>query len=215
MSYADGLQGRPVGGYQGGAIFKPVKIVVVGDAGIGKTSLLTTYVSRVFPLDYVPPVLDQYTASVMINGQPVIIGLHDTMGEPAYDRLRPLCYPDTDVFVLCFSLTDGPSFENIVSKWYPEISQYPKDGTKVPIILVGTKLDLRDDEPTIAMLGNSSLVRITTMQGCKRQQDIGAIKYIECSSLRNKGVKTVFDEAIRVAMKPTNKADLESACVIL
>ena len=73
-------------------------------------------VSRVFPLDYVPPVLDQYTASVMINGQPVIIGLHDTMGEPAYDRLRPLCYPDTDVFVLCFSLTDGPSFENIVSK---------------------------------------------------------------------------------------------------
>ena len=49
-------------------------------------------------------------------------------------------------------------------QWYPEISQYPKDGTKVPIILVGTKLDLRDDEPTIAMLGNSSLVRITTMQ---------------------------------------------------
>ena len=34
----------------------------------------------------------------------------------------------------------------------------------MPIILVGTKLDLRDDEPTIAMLGNSSLVRITTMQ---------------------------------------------------
>ena len=52
-------------------------------------------------------------------------------------------------------------------------------------------------------------------QGCKRQQDIGAIKYIECSSLRNKGVKTVFDEAIRLAMKATNKADLESACVIL
>ena len=66
-----------------------------------------------------------------------------------YDRLRPLSYPQTDVFLVCFSISSPTSFENIRSKWWPEIQQHAPG---CPFILVGTKGDLRDDADTIMRL---------------------------------------------------------------
>ena len=60
-------------------------------------------------------------------------------------RLRPLSYPQTDVFLICFSVTSPASFENVRAKWYPEVSHHCPN---TPIILVGTKLDLREDKVT-------------------------------------------------------------------
>ena len=64
----------------------------------------------------------------------------DTAGQEDYDRLRPLSYANASVFVACFNLTDRDSFQNIESKWVPELRHYLK---KAPIILVGCKKDLR------------------------------------------------------------------------
>lgn len=70
----------------------------------------------------------------------VSLGLWDTAGQEDYDRLRPLSYPQTDVFLICFSIASPSSFENVTSKWYPEIKHHCPDA---PIILVGKfKLDL-------------------------------------------------------------------------
>ena len=55
---------------------------------------------------------------------------------------RPLSYPQTDVFIICFSIVNPSSFENVRAKWYTEIKYYCPE---TPIILVGTKVDLRDD----------------------------------------------------------------------
>jgi len=57
-------------------------------------------------------------------------------------RLRPLSYPQTDVFLICFSLVSPASYENVRAKWFPEVSHHCPN---TPVILVGTKLDLRDD----------------------------------------------------------------------
>lgn len=55
--------------------------------------------------------------------EPYTLGLFDTAGQEDYDRLRPLSYPQTDVFLICFSLCSPPSFENVREKWFPEVCQ--------------------------------------------------------------------------------------------
>ncbi len=87
--------------------------------------------------------------------------LFNYIGQDDYDRLRPLSYPMTDVFMLCFSLISPTSFENVLSKWYPEISHHCPH---VPIILVGTKLDLREDKEIIENLRVQTIAPITRAQ---------------------------------------------------
>jgi Ras-related C3 botulinum toxin substrate 1 len=94
-------------------------------------------------------VFDNYSANVMVDGKTISLGLWDTAGQEDYDRLRPLSYPQTDVFLICFSLVSPPSYENVRTKWHPEISHHaPSTST----VLVGTKLDLREDPATIEKL---------------------------------------------------------------
>lgn len=101
---------------------------------------------------------------MVVDGIPVSLGLWDTAGQEDYDRLRPLSYPQTDVFLICFSVTSPSSFENVTSKWYPEIKHHCPDA---PMILVGTKIDLRDDRETLTALAEQGLSAIKREQGQK------------------------------------------------
>lgn len=190
-----------------------IKCVVVGDGAVGKTCLLISFTANAFPGEYVPTVFDNYSANMVVDGQSVALGLWDTAGQEDYDRLRPLSYPQTDVFLLCYSVISLSSFDNVKIKWFEEINHHCP-GT--PIILVGTKIDLREDRAQIDQL-NAKFKRgpITFEEGLAKSQEIKATKYLECSARTQKGLLEVFNEAVRVVLKPPPKPKKKHACSIL
>jgi len=117
-----------------------------------------------FPGDYIPTVFDNYSANVMVDDKPVNLGLWDTAGQEDYDRLRPLSYPQTDVFLVTFSLVAPTSLENVFSKWYQELKHHAPN---VPIILVGTKLDLRNEPRVIAKLKEDRMEPVRRPVQCR------------------------------------------------
>ena len=94
-----------------------IKLFVLGDGAVGKTCLLIRYANGKFPEEYIPTIFDNYAKNVMLDGKLLNVGLWDTAGKEDYDRLRPLSYPETDVFLLVYSTISRESFENINIIW--------------------------------------------------------------------------------------------------
>ncbi|KAE9962033.1 hypothetical protein BLS_000929 [Venturia inaequalis] len=179
-----------------------IKCVVVGDGAVGKTCLLISYTTNKFPSEYVPTVFDNYAVTVMIGDEPYTLGLFDTAGQEDYDRLRPLSYPQTDVFLVCFSVTSPASFENVREKWFPEVHHHCPG---VPCLIVGTQVDLRDDPQVREKLMKQKMSPVTKDMGERMAKELGAIRYVECSALTQFKLKDVFDEAIVAALEPPPK----------
>jgi Ras-related C3 botulinum toxin substrate 1 len=83
---------------------------------------------------------------------------------------------------------------NLFFQWFPEIEHHAPN---VPIILVGTKLDLRDDRATTEALRSRKMEPVSYEQALGVAKEIRAHKYLECSALTQRNLKSVFDEAIR------------------
>jgi Ras-related C3 botulinum toxin substrate 1 len=101
-----------------------VKLVVVGDGDVGKTSLLISYTTDTFPDGNTSLVFDNSPVYLDVDDMEISLGLWDTASSEGYDRLRPFSYPKTDVFLLCYSVSSQTSLQNIRSKWMPEVSRY-------------------------------------------------------------------------------------------
>ncbi|KAL7992732.1 hypothetical protein Chor_016988, partial [Crotalus horridus] len=87
--------------------------------------------------------------TVTVGGRQHLLGLYDTAGQEDYNQLRPLSYPNTDVFLICFSVVNPASYHNVQEEWVPELKVCMPH---VPYVLIGTQIDLRDDPRTLARL---------------------------------------------------------------
>ncbi|KAL9981519.1 hypothetical protein ACROYT_G010227 [Oculina patagonica] len=173
-----------------------IKLVVVGDGGVGKSCFLISATTQHFPCNYVPTVFDNYSVNLMLNGSPFSVGLWDTAGQEDYDRLRPLSYPQTDVFVVCFDVANRNSFENVTEKWIPELRHFVPEA---PILLLATKTDLRGGNNT-----NHNRTIVETREGKALATSLD-VTYAECSSLTNDGVQEALNTATGLAVNFINK----------
>lgn len=173
-----------------------VKLVVVGDGAVGKTSLLISYSTGEFPTEYLPTVFENYTAQMKRDGGLVLLHLWDTAGQEDYDRLRPLSYPGADIVLLCFSTISQASFEAIKEKWAPEIHHYIP---QVPTILVGTKIDLREEQAPDP--NTNKFEPVTREQGEKMAKEVGCVKYMEVSSKTGAGLNDIFNQSVNLVLE--------------
>ncbi|KAK0527781.1 Rho GTPase [Tilletia horrida] len=174
------------------------KVLTVGDGASGKTSLLLCYVHGTFPEQYEPTVFETYVKSVVLPDNSVVeLSLWDTAGQEDFDRLRSLSYADTNIVVLCFSVDNPVSLQNVADRWLPEIQEH-SPGT--PIVLVALKCDLRQDPHILSRLAERGMAPIQYDAGLQAARQIRAVAYLECSAKYNRGVAEVFNEVARLSV---------------
>ncbi|KAM3079805.1 Rho GTPase [Clarireedia jacksonii] len=168
------------------------------------------------------PELTCLLTDIFVDNVHIELSLWDTAGQEEFDRLRSLSYDDTHAIMLCFSVDSKDSLENVESKWVGEIAENCQG---VKLVLVALKCDLREQgeddaaEPGAeggAAAGKEKKPMIDYNQGLEVARRINALRYLECSAMRNRGVNEAFTEAARVALsvKPNGGAD-EGKCVVM
>ncbi|KAJ5071100.1 ras-related c3 botulinum toxin substrate 1 [Anaeramoeba ignava] len=178
---------------------KRVNLFSIGDSDSDSIFMLISYTTNVFSIEYIPTIFDNYNSNVMIEGNPINLTLFGTSTVEDFHKICENSSPQVDSFLVCFSLISRSSFENIKNIWIPQIQNSREN---VPFFLIGTHLDLRDDQETIKRLEEKGLSPVSYEDGANLAQEIKAVKYLECSSVTQKNLKNVFDEAILFVLNP-------------
>ncbi|XP_075250445.1 ras-related protein Rac1-like [Convolutriloba macropyga] len=186
------------------------KCVVVGDGFVGKTSLLICYTKNYFDPEYTPTVFENHNANILVNGIPYVLQLWDTAGQEDYDRLRPLSYPQTNIFLMCFSFDRLDSVTNVKTKWQPEVQHYCPH---TPILIVGTKMDLKETKKETSRRQSNDIV--TTRTGRDLERSIKACGYVECSAKSGEGVQLVFERAVTACIGKKTRQKPDRTCILL
>ncbi|MEE6520018.1 hypothetical protein FKM82_017790 [Ascaphus truei] len=178
------------------------RLVFLGDGKCGKTCLEIVFCRNEFPKDNLPTLFDFYLKEIKVDVTRVELVMWDPPGpEDSYRLRRNPSYPDADVILMCFSIDNPDSLVNIPEKWTPKMKRiYPN----VPIILVGNKKDLRNDEQE----------PVKPEEGRDMANRIGAFGYMECSAKMNDGVREVFEMAARAALQP-RRGWWKSTCLLV
>ncbi|KAH9411849.1 GTP-binding protein [Ordospora pajunii] len=160
-----------------------VKCVLVGDPSVGKSWLITTYITGKNPEGYIPTLFDKSSKEVSREGQKYSITLWDTAGSDEYKKLRGQFFQEADVFLICYAIDNAASFKS-TRAWIEELSKY-----NVPMILCGTKCDVIDGD----------LIDRALPEALK--SEYGLYESIECSSLELVNVNKVFCVALDAVLK--------------
>jgi Ras family protein A len=166
-----------------------LRIVVVGDGGVGKTCMLFVFKGDPYPSGYVPTIFESHDELRQYEGKQYCLHLRDTRGQEEYDRLRPLSYAKCHCVLICFALEWRGYLKNVVTRWFAEVKQYCP---KAAVVLVGTKSDLWNKAEPDA---------ITQADIDSTAAQIKADKAIQCSAKKNENIGDVFDLAIAAVLQ--------------
>jgi small GTP-binding protein len=120
------------------------KIIVLGDPGVGKTSLILRYTDNAFRRSYIPTLGVHVSDKIFkINDTVIQLVIWDLAGQQKFDTMRHQFYLGSDGFILVFDLTDLKSFENL-SNWFLDVQNQFKDKNNLIGYIIGNKCDLKD-----------------------------------------------------------------------
>ncbi|KAK0755061.1 ras family-domain-containing protein [Schizothecium vesticola] len=177
-----------------------IKAVVVGDKRCEKTAAIVAFTTGAKQGEYIPKAFDTYSASLMIHGRLCSLGLWDTSGLEDHHRLRPLAYPQTDIFLVFGRIGIKSTFDSIEGLWIPEISH---QSPRIPILIVG--ISSEDDQQLFKLARQRHEPckhEDYTKMGKRLAKRIGAVRYMECNISTLYNVKAVFSEAVLTVVDP-------------
>ena len=163
-----------------------VKLVLLGDSGVGKTSIATQYISGKAPQSVKPTIGAAFvTKSIVVDGQPIELLIWDTAGQEVYRGLAPMYYRSALIAIIVYDITRQQSYES-VSYWINELKA--NADSRTIIVVCANKTDLEDqravDENTAQQFAESN----------------GAL-YAATSATTGSGIDRMFQMAVGKLLK--------------
>lgn len=154
-----------------------LNFTLCGSGAVGKHAIALALVENRFKTEYYSCVFDDSRVDVLFDGDPITINLRMTSGQECYDALRPLTYPITDAFIVCYDQKSQSSLNLTDQKFIPDFRlRYPN----APFLLVGTKSDVFEAEKKVRFVSAKHLGR-----------KLGAACVLECSAKTQVGMNTL------------------------
>jgi len=166
-----------------------LKVIILGNSGVGKTSLMNQYVNKKFSNQYKATIgADFLTKEVMVDDRLVTMQIWDTAGQERFQSLGVAFYRGADCCVLTYDVTDPESFKSLDS-WRDEflIQASPRDPENFPFVVLGNKVDLE----------NRSVSARRAQQWCHGKNDI---PYFETSAKEAINVEQAFQTIAKNAL---------------
>ena len=164
---------------------KTVKAIVIGDAMVGKTSLINRFVEKSFNPAYIATIgVSVSLETLSVNEIPVNLFIWDIAGQERFHLIRQIYYKGASVAAVVYDITNPTSFKNL-SKWIDEMKTYSGD---IPFIIVGNKIDL------------AQYRKIKFEEGQKLAEEY-SVPYIETSALTGKNVANLFYLLAKISHK--------------
>lgn len=161
-----------------------LKVIILGDSGVGKTSLMNQYVNKKFSASYKATIgADFLTKEVLVDDRLVTMQLWDTAGQERFQSLGVAFYRGADCCVLVYDVNNSKSFDTLES-WRDEflIQANPRDPENFPFVVLGNKIDVEESKRMI------SPKRANTF--CESK---GSIPYFETSAKEAINVEQAFE----------------------
>ena len=172
---------------------RPLKVVLIGDSGIGKTCIMTRFTKNEFDTDIMPTITSQYILKIIEfpDGKKVTFHFWDTAGQEKYHSLAKIFYKDADVVILVYDITNLQSFKSMKDDWYKNVVDYGKKDVLFGV--AANKSDLYEER------------KVDDDEGEKFAKSIGGI-FMPTSAKNYTGITELFDA---IGQKILNKDDFD------
>ena len=169
-----------------------VKVVLVGESGVGKTSIVSRFTKDTFNADEISSSSAQFISkTIKINEQSIKFDIWDTAGQERFRALAKIFYKDAKVIILVYDIISKESFECLKKYWYKESSE---NSTADIFFVVGNKSDLYENE------------QVSDEEGKKFAKEINAIFKLT-SALSNTGIDRLFETIGKKILNPNFNED--------